>query len=144
MATGNKAAIEAMKSHLLAMGQVRSVVIGEPIKNIQDGLVAIMLIDGEYDESTLGQPREIHRVALRMYQSVLQQNQEQIEFTLDQFRADIMQDIVGDFTLGGNVAYIEPDEFAWTYDKEEIGNQEFRFVNCLIGYRVDEQATFAP
>jgi hypothetical protein len=142
MATSNKAVWQNMQSKLMAMGYGTNVVIGEPRSGMQSGTIAVIPIEGNYDETTLSKPREIHRVNVRMYQNWLEEPQEEVEFLLDQFRADIMEDICGDFDLGGTVAYIVPDEFVWTFDESEVENTLYRVVNCLIAYRVDDQATF--
>lgn len=141
-ATSNKDTYQNMQSKLMAMGYGTNVVIGEPRSGMQSGTIAVIPLEGNYDETTLSQPREIHRVNIRMYQNWLEEPQEETEFLLDQFRADIMEDILGDFDLGGTVAYIVPDEFVWTYDEAEVENTEYRVVNCLVAYRVDARATF--
>ena len=63
---------------------------------------------------------------------------------IDQFRADIMEDITGDFELGGTVAYIVPNEFVWTFDEAEVESTLYRVVNCAIAYRVDGRAAYSP
>ncbi len=141
-ATSNKATYQNMQSKLKAMGGVRNAVIGEPRSKMQSGTVAIIPLEGEYDQTSLKQPREIHRVNIRMYQNWLEEPQEEVEFILDQFRANLMKDITGDFDLGGTMAYIMPGEFVWTYDESEIGKTLYRVVNCTVAYRVDGRATF--
>lgn len=142
MATSNRATWMNMQSKLMAMGYGTNVVIGEPRSGMQSGTIALIPVDGNYDETVLTKPREIHRVNIRMYQNWLEEPQENVEFLLDQFRADIMEDICGDFDLGGNAAYIVPDEFVWTYDEAEVESTLYRVVNCVVAYRVDDRATF--
>ena len=143
MATGNKLAWENMQSKLMAMGGIPKVVIGEPRRDVQSGMVALIPLEGEVDETVLSQPREIHRINIRMYLNWLEEDQEDIEFALDKFRADILEDIFGEFDLGGNVAYIMPAETRWTYDETEVGKTVYRIVNIAISYRIDANATFA-
>lgn len=142
MATSNKDTWVNMQSKLMAMGYAANVVIGEPRSEMQSGTVALIPADGNYDETVLSQPREIHRLILRMYLNYLEEEQEETEFTLDQFRANILSDVCGDFDLGGTVAYIVPDEFAWSFDESEVQNTLYRTIDIVIGYRVDERATF--
>ena len=142
MATSNKATYQEMQSKLMAMGYGRNVVIGEPRSKMQSGTIAIIPLEGEYDEQALAAPREVHRVNIRMYQNWLEEPQEEVEFELDAFRADILEDIAGDFDIGGEVAYIIPDEFVWTFDEAEVGDTLYRTVNLIIAYRVDARATF--
>lgn len=142
MATSNKATWENMQSKLMAMGYGANVVVGEPRHEMQSGTVALIPVDGNYDETVLSQPREIHRMNLRMYINWLDEPQDELEFTLDQFRADILEDVCGDFDLGGTIAYIVPDEFSWSYDEYEVETITYRAIDIVIGYRVDERATF--
>ena len=129
MATSNRAAWQVIQSKLMAMGFSPNVVIGEPRTGNQDGTIAIIPLEGNYDETVLSQPREIHRINIRMYRNWLEEPQEEVELELDAFRADIMEDIAGDFDIGGEVAYIIPDEFGWTFDEAEVGDTLYRTVN---------------
>lgn len=143
MATSNRATWQNMQSKLMATGYVANAVIGEPRSKMQSGTVALIPADGHIDETTLPAPREIHRVTLRMYQNWLEEPQEQAEFTLDAFRADIVEDVFGDFDLGGNVAYALPVETTWNWDETEVQNTVYRIVDVQFAYRIDDRATFA-
>ena len=143
MATGNKLVWQNMQSKIMAMGGIPVVVIGEPRKEAQNGMVALFSLDGEVDATVLSQPREVHRTAIRMYRDWLGEPQEETEFVLDQFRADILEDIFGEFDLGGNVAYIMPAETVWNADETEVGSKVYRIVNIAVSYRIDANATFA-
>lgn len=139
----NKAAWTAMQSMISALGMVTNCIIGEPRSEMQDGTVAIIPSDGDVPETVLDAPRETHRVILRMYRNWLAQPQENVEFSLDEFRAEIEADFFGDFTLGGEVAYALPTEFAWQYDEDKVENTQYRIIDIVIGYRIDDRATFA-
>lgn len=143
MATSQKATWVDIQSKLMKMGYGENIVIGEPRTAMQSGTVAIMPIGGEVDETVLSGPREIHNVLLRMYVNWMDDPQENTEYLLDQFRANIMADIFGDFDLGGTVAYALPTEFAWDYDEINVENTLYRTVTLLVAYRVDGNATFA-
>ena len=143
MATANRDTLIDMKSKLQAMGGVADAVIGEPKKAVQDGLVAILPQSGRIDETTLKSPREVHVVMLRRYVDAMREPGEEIEFEMDAWRADIMEDIFGDFDLGGNVAYALPTEFTWAYHFIQIGNLWHRILDLTVAYRVDGRATFA-
>ena len=143
MAIGNQLAWENMQSKIMAMGGVPAVVIGEPRKDVQSGMVALIPLEGEVDVVVLSQPREVHRINIRMYRNWLEDSQEETEFELDKFRADILEDIFGEFDLGGNVAYIMPAETVWNADETEVGNTVYRIVNIAVSYRIDANATFA-
>lgn len=143
MATANRALLLDMKSKLSGMGGVVQSLIGEPKMGIQDGIVAIIPQGGRIDETTLTAPREIHTVIFRRYADMLREPTENIEFELDQWRAEIMSDVFGDFDLGGNAAYCLPDEFQWTYGYQTIEQRVFRLLDITVAYRIDDNATFA-
>lgn len=143
MATSNKAVWQAMQSHISALGYGPAQ-IGEPRTKVQDGMVAIIPDHGEIPESTLSGPRETHRVLLRMYKSWADEPTQDTEFALDQFRADIEADIFGQFQLGGVIAYPLPSDFGWLYDVKDVEKALYRCVDLIIGYRIDDNATFAP
>lgn len=144
MATSNRTAWTAMTSHIAATGYTPNVMIGEPRSGVQSRMVSVLPTSGEVDETTLSGPREVHRVIVRMYVNWLDEGQDETEFLLDQFRADIEEDFFGDFELGGNVAYALPTEFAWEYGTEQVENTVYRTIDITIGYRVDDRATFTP
>ena len=141
MATSNRAVWVVMQSKLMAMGY-GSVVIGEPRSGDANGVIALIPAGGNYDESVLDAPREIHRVSIRMYRNWLQEPQDEVEFELDKFRADILEDIAGDFDIGGEVAYYEPGETEWEFGEAEVGETLYRTVDITVGWHVDERATF--
>jgi len=141
MATSNRAAWVEMQSKLMALGY-GSVVIGAPVTGDADGMIALLNDGGHYDETVLDAPREIHRVKIRMYRNWLDQPQDEVEFELDKFRAEILEDIAGDFDIGGNVAYYMPGETEWEPDFAEVGDTPYRVMDITIAYRIDENATF--
>lgn len=142
MPTNNRDTLLNMKSKLQAMGNT-TVVIGEPKSEVQDGLVAIIPQSGRVDETVLNQPREIHIVMLRRYENMIQEPQEDIEFHMDFWRAQIMADVFGEFDLGGTVAYALPTEFQWQYGYQTLERTMYRLLDLQIGYRLDGNATFA-
>ena len=143
MAAGNQLAWQNMQSKIMAMGGVPAVVIGEPRREAQSGLVALIPLQGEVDETVLNAPREIHRISITMYRKWLEDPEEETEFELDKFRAEILEDIFGNFTLGGKVSHVLPAETDWNYDEAEVGSTLYRVINIIVSYRIDENATFA-
>lgn len=146
-ATANKAALQAMRSKLQAMGLCRGgVTIGEPKSPPADMTAAIIMDNGEIDETVLNAPREVHRAIIRFYANMLADPRENIEFDLDQARAQIEADVFGDFELGGTVAYALPTQYRWQYGYQQIGEQQaarmYRMLDLTIAYRVDPASTF--
>lgn len=142
-ATAQKAVWEDMRDKLAKMGGVPTVSIGEPKSGVQSGMVAIIPEGGSIPETVLNAPREKHTVTLRRYENAMQGPWEAIEFRLDAWRAEILEDIWGDFDLGGTIAYPEPTECPWQYGYATIENTSFRFLDITITYRVDPAAVFA-
>lgn len=140
--TGNRATWTNIRSKIAAMGGVSSAVIGEPIKAMQSGVVAIIADNGRIDETTLGHAREIHVVTLRRYENAFQESRDAIDTRLDEWRAQIMSDIFGDFDLGGNIAYPLPTQCSWQYGWQTVENTMYRLLDFTLAYRVDERTAF--
>lgn len=136
-----------MSSKLQAMGGVPQVFIGEPKGPPQDGAVAIIPTSGRVDETTLNTRREVHIVTLRRYANMLGESPEDIEIRMDSWRDQILDDIDGDFDLGGTIAYPHPTETQWSYGYQTIGPEgkgsAYRILDLVIGYRVDPTAEYA-
>ena len=143
MATNDEAAWRAMQSHLAAMGYVVQAEIGEPMAPPEPITAAIIPISGRIDETVLNAPRFVHTVALRFYGEGVAEDREDVELRLDQIRADIMEDVFGDFELGGAVAYALPTLFEWRYGWQSIGGRMYRLLDLTVAYRVDVTYTFA-
>lgn len=144
MAVNNRTALQAMQSKLMAMGRVTNAVIGEPKKAMQSGLVAIIPRAGRIDETTLQSPREVHEVTLRRYVDMLEEPSEDIDFEMDAWRSDILEDIFGDFELGGTIAYPLPTQFQWNYGYQTVEQTMYRLLDLTVVYRIDDRATFTP
>lgn len=131
-----------MQTKLQALGDAARVVIGEPKSAMQSGTIAIIPEGGSYNGTTLKAAREQHRVTLRRFENALGMPEEQIEFVLDQWRANIAADIWGEFDLGGSIAYPLPLEFSWQYGWVTVENTLYRFVDLNVAYQVDDRANF--
>lgn len=142
MATANRNVLINMQSKLMAMGGVRVAVIGEPKSKMQDGTVAIIPESVRIDETTLQSPRELHTVVLKRYEDAMREPTEDIEFDMDAWRADIFEDLAGDFDLGGTIAYLVPTETVCLYRFQLVENFWFRTGEITIVYRIDDNAAF--
>lgn len=143
MATSDEAAWRAMQSHLGAMGYNVQAEIGEPMAPPEPITAAIIPISGRVDETVLNAPRFVHVIDLRFYADGLAEDRDKVETTLDQIRADIFEDICGDFTLGGTMAYAFPTQCEWRYGWQAIGGRMYRLLDITIAYRVDVTYVFA-
>lgn len=142
-ATSNKAAWQEIQSKVQSMTGI-TCLIGEPT-DPPSGITAALIPEGGHvDETTLTDPREVHRIQLRFYAPAFAEPKENTEFILDGYRAQIMADLYGAFTLGGTIAYLLPAQFTWTYGYQTIAQTMFRLLDIPIAYRVDDNAVFAP
>lgn len=141
IATTNRLTLINMQDKLMAMGAT-DVLIGEPKSAMQDGVVAIIPTSGHIDETTLTNPREVHIVVLRRYAPFLQEPQQNIEFAMDAWRAQIQADIFGNFTLGGTVGYALPTQFQWAYGYQTVETFVYRILDLTVAYRIDDNAPF--
>ena len=131
-----------IQSHLAATGWCTKVLIGEP-KAPPDPITACILgMDGFIDENTLSSPREVHNTLIRLYAPFLEEPESQVEMDLEQIRANIFADIMGDFELGGNIAYIMPSRCLWRWGHLQVANSMYRILDITVAYRIDDKATF--
>lgn len=131
-----------MKDKLAAMGGVSVAMIGEPMSPPADYTAAIVPSDGNIPETVLNAPRETHRVIIRFYVNAMAEPADAKEYTLDRLRAEIAEDICGDFDLGGTIAYALPTECSWRYGYQTVASTLYRLLDFTIAYRVDPTATF--
>lgn len=141
--SSNQATLQNMQTKLKAMGGLSDVLIGEP-KNLPSSPIACIIPTRvRIDETTLQSPRLIHTVTIRFYNPMLQEPYQDIEFMLDDLRDRIWHDIMGDFDLGGTIAYPVPLDFTARYGYDLVGQTWFRMLDLEVGYRIDDSATFA-
>lgn len=140
--TTNRATWQNMQTKLQALGDTATVVIGEPKSAMQSGTIAIIPMGGNIAETTLQTARETHRLTIRRYETALGVPEQEIEFRLDAWRANMERDICGDFDLGGSTAYTLPTEFSWQYGYLTAENILYRFLDLNVAYRVDDRASF--
>ena len=142
-ATANKTVWQDMTSKLGAMGGVQATCIGEvKASAAQSGLVMVIPMAGRIDTTVLNAPREVHTVSIVRLENELREPTEGVEFDLDQWRAEILEDIWGDFDLGGTIAYALPAETTWEYGFVVYNNTRYRYVDITFSYRVDPAAVF--
>ena len=142
VATNTQSTLRALRTKLQAMGGVAGVVIGEPKSAMQSGLVAVLSETGRIDETVLDAPREVHEVTLRRFENAMEGPEEDVEFLLDRWRAELLQDLWGDFDLGATVAHLLPALMSWAYGYVTIENVVYRYLDITVVFRVDPVATF--
>lgn len=142
-ATATRAVWEDMATKLKAMGGVSAVYIGEIVAAAaQSGAVMVIPMAGRIDETVMNAPREIHTVSVTRLENAMTEPGDLREFTLDEWRAEMLEDIWGDFDLGGSMAYALPTDTTWEYGHVTYNNTLFRYLDVSFSYRVDPSATF--
>ena len=143
MATSNRAALKTLQSNLAAGGYFRRVVIGDPKSPPDTMTAAVYTVSLTVPETTLLNPRMTWTTNVRIYARALDGRDEDVELALDEAVQNIVEDIMGDFTLGGSVAYILPTALNVRWGFLEVGGVWYRVVDIPLSYTVDDRATFA-
>lgn len=143
-ATSFEAALKTIQSAVGKMGGVTKCEIGEPSRGYQSGMVLVVPMSGSVPETTLTNPRETHHVKLIRLEKAFQEPAVDTELKLEQWRAEVMEDINGDFTLGGNVAYILPTQTTWEWGHVTYETTLYRYVDISLNFRIDPAGTYTP
>ena len=138
-----KDTLKTLREHLRGTQRLPSVGIGEPMDAPQDMHAAIMLSAYSNPTTTLNGSIELRSVIVRIYINAMREPREEIEFDLDEAVSELHSDILGAFTLGGNVRNIEPTLMTVTFGYQSIGGVMFRIADILIPMTVDDNATMA-
>lgn len=127
-----------MKDKLSQMGGGVIPVIGEPMdRSVQAGMVMIVPMNGNIPEVTLKGRRETHVVSLVRLENAVAEPAEQAERVLEQWRAEILDDIDGDFELGGAIAYSLPTETTWDWGHVTYNSTIYRYLDITFSFRLD-------
>ncbi len=143
MAKTLRTTIEALASHLEAYGGLDHVHIGEPARPPEGYTAVIQNIRVRSELTSLSKTIEIRTVSVRFYhQAVLDAPDPETELTLGEFVDEIIEDLLGDFDLGGTIRNIQPVgiEVDWGY--QTIQNVAFRVVELKVPMTVDDSASF--
>ena len=143
MATSNRAALKTLQSNLAAGGYFRRVVIGDPKAPPDTMTAAVYTTSVAIPGIVLQYPRLTWSVNIRVYARSLDGKEEDVELALDEAVQNVIEDIMGDFTLGGNVAYILPTETTVRWGFLEVGGTWYRVVDIPLSYTIDDRAVFA-
>ncbi len=147
MATGYDpaAAINLIASHLKGRGSIKNVHIGLPkAPETSEIGAAVRMVGIRTPETVLEAPVRIYEVEVRLYRSAMDDGEE-TELKLAQVVGDVMAELGGDFTLGGNVrnvdvAGIYGASLEADWDDLESAGTDFRVCNITVPLVVDESA----
>ena len=93
--------------------------------------------------TTLSKTIETRTVSIRFYHmAVLDAPDPETELRLGELVDEIIEDLLGDFDLGGTIRAIDPTgiEVDWGY--QTIQNVAFRVVELKVPMTVDDSASF--
>jgi hypothetical protein len=135
----------ASSGHYVATG------IGEPASPPQnDGITArVWLIGSAVALATLSETIEVHRVNIRLYSSMFQEEQEEIvEVDIANATSQLMRDLAGDFNIRDTVGWIDVagmyfNGLSSEWGHVELGGIMFRVVDMQVPFVVTSNAVFA-
>jgi len=143
MAVKIKAVLQNFQSKLEAMGRFASVSIGQPTSPPNSPHAAVDLERYENAGTTLSGTIERRIVRVRIYHILpTQEPSADLEFLLDDIVAEFMEDVWGDFDLGGVVRNVEPLGTGVNFGYLQVAQTWFRIVDISLPMIVDDSATF--
>ena len=142
MATSNRAALQVIQSQLLAGGYVKRAVIGDVKAPVDTLTAAVYSMQITIPETTPVAPRMSWTTNIRLYARTLDGREEETELLMDEVVQKIIEDVCGDFTLGGEVAYLLPTELVVRFGYLELGGVWFRVADIPVVYRIDDRAAY--
>jgi len=152
MAFNISATLDVVLSHVAASGHVSSYSLGEPVGPPE----GIKLHGAVYMRGTRvllvyldGDTRESHIVVVRLYRPVLREPTHMSETELALAAAELMEDLVEDFSLGATVREIDVaggksgESIASDWGHVDIASVMYRVVDITVPIIVDGSATAA-
>jgi len=92
--------------------------------------------------TTLNRTIERREVSIRVYINAMREPVEEIEFDLDTIVGDIMEDLCGDFSLGGTVRNIDATAVVTRFGYQTISGMMYRLADITLPLIVDDSAAF--
>ena len=145
MAKTLRTTIQALASHLEAYGGLDYVHIGEPARLPEGYTAVIQNIRVRSEMTTLSKTIETRTVSIRFYHmAVLDAPDPETELMLGELVDEIIEDLLGDFDLGGTIRAIDPTgiEVDWGYQTIGSPGISFRVVELKVPMIVDDSASF--
>lgn len=140
--------LKNVQSKLQASGYFKGgVLIGEPKAPPEVRFTAAIMLDFiDPAEVTLGTLCASYGLQTRIYDDMLHEPQEDVEIELAQVVDKFMDDLAGEFDLGGNIRNVEVDKLRarWGYiTVRGTTNQMYRIADVFLVLRVNDVATLA-
>ena len=151
-----KVSMQTVMDHFAKSGRFGGgVQIGEyanpPTAQGQAGMAMAVMFEGASVilMAAGGETRERHRVVARVYRAANAEPKADVETDIAFATSLIMGDIIGDYTLGGeilevDIAGIYGEGLTATAGHLEVGGVMYRIVDITLSLLVDASATAAP
>lgn len=143
--------LEVVRSHVATTGGLASVEIEEPKQPYGDNRfhASVFMRSAEVVITTLDSTVEVHSVIVRLYRDALAEPKNQIETGMAFLVSTIGDNILGDFSLGGNIRNVDiggdfGQPFRADWGRVEIGQTTYRVADLLLGCVVNGGTTMAP
>lgn len=143
MAFNIKDTLDVIHGYLVASGHVTRAQVGEPKSPPTEFLTgAVFMLSTVITKAYLQTQEESHVVQVRLYIDMLHEPTEEIEFRLALAVAEIVDDLIGDFSLGANIREVDiagmnGTPLATTWGYVGISQRIYRIVDITLPLNVD-------
>jgi hypothetical protein len=139
--------MHVLQSHLMSLGSIKNVQIGEPKQPPADDLTAAILMDGIRTPRLMLDARVlVYDVIIRLYRNFTDDGR-QTEEQMARSVGEVMEAFAGDFTLGGNIRAVDFGGMYGAGMKADWGHLDFgpvmfRTASITVPLIVDPAAEF--
>ena len=135
--------LQALASHLEEHGGFNYVGIGEPARAPEGYTAVIQHVGSRSEQVTLKTTIEIRTISVRVYhRAPLDAPDPEIELRMGEFIDEVIEQLLGDFDLGGTIRNIEPTGITLEWGYQTIQSEAFRVAELKVPMTVDDSATF--
>ena len=137
--------MRTLQSHLAAAGYFRHVQIGEPKSApTQRFTAAIDMVAIDPHDITLAAICALYTMKVRVYDNMTHEPQEDVELEMAIVVDKVMNDLSGDFTLGGTVRGIDMAQLNTRWAFLEVDRTMYRIADISIPIIVNDVAVLSP
>ena len=117
--------------------------ISEPARAPEGYTAVIQNIGMHSEETDLAGTIELRTISIRIYhRAPLNAPEPEIELRLGDFVDEVIEALLGNFSLGGTIRNIEPIRMTVDWGYQTIQNEAFRVAELKLPMTVDDSATF--
>ena len=137
--------MRAIQSHLAAAGYFRHVQIGEPKAAPSQRFTAAIFMEAiEPHDIPLATICALYKMVVRVYDNMTHEPQEDVELEMSIVVDKVMNDLSGDFTLGGTVRGIDVSQLRTQWSYLDVDRTMYRIADISIPIIVNDVATLSP